>query len=115
MSVEQVPPPTIAGLLSKLTRRFKKKVKYLANLRSFFWECESCMDCGHCFRIAWTIKDEVWMSVMPDDGGCLCLDCFIERAEQKGIQIMASDFDWLAIFSTLGSDDIIGAPDGPRS
>ena len=94
-------------VLSRWKRRFKNKIKYLFNLHSLLWENESCMDCGHCFRIAWTIKDDVWMRVMGNGGGCLCLDCFIERAERKGVQVVASDFEWLSVFSTLGIDDII--------
>lgn len=88
-------------------RRFRRRFKYLFNFRSWGWENESCDDCGHCFRIAWNVRNEIWSAVNDCYEGCYCLDCFIERAEKKRIVIDASDFDWLCVFSRAGERNII--------
>jgi len=50
------------------------------------WEYESCERCGHCFRVCWSASDESWNAIHGDDGGCLCIDCFVELAERKGVK-----------------------------
>jgi len=63
--------------------------------RSLSWVYEFCKDCGHCFRIVWSVKDDMWEKVTgaaDGGGGSLCLDCFVEKAEKKGIKVTEEDF-----------------------
>jgi len=67
----------------------------------WFWEYESCDDCGKCFKICWGVKDNLWKQVMNRDdelGGSLCVDCFIIRANKKRIELRQEDFT-LEIFN----------------
>lgn len=76
-------------------KRILRRIKYVFLFRSLSWKYESCKDCGHCFRINWSVKDEIWekvMGVSDGGGGSLCIDCFIERAEKKGIYIKDEDY-----------------------
>lgn len=74
-------------------KRILRRIKYVFLFRSLGWVNESCQDCGHCFRLVWSVKDEIWNEVMGSGDGILCLDCFIERAESKGIPIKEEDFE----------------------
>lgn len=74
-------------------KRIIRRIKYVFLFRNLSWKYESCQDCGHCFRLVWSVRDEIWNKVMGNDSGILCLDCFIERAEKKGISIKDEDYD----------------------
>ncbi len=74
-------------------KRIFRRIKYVFLFRSLFWKFESCQDCGHCFRLIWSVKDEIWKRVMGSDNGILCLDCFVERALKKKIELSKNDFD----------------------
>lgn len=57
---------------------------------------ESCKNCGKCFHVNWSVKDEVWkqvMNVSDESGGSLCVDCFIDIANKKGFRLSADDFN----------------------
>ena len=79
---------------------------------SYDWEFESCDKCGRCYRVAWTIRDDLWRQVVGEAEITLCLDCFIELAERKGIRVQKRDFEWLALFSKLGVEDVVEVRDG---
>jgi hypothetical protein len=81
-------------MIRLVLKRIFRRIKYIFLFRNLFWVNESCKDCGHCFRIAWLVKDEIWEKVMNDkNGGSLCIDCFIERAEKKNIELSKEDFN----------------------
>jgi hypothetical protein len=74
-------------------KRLFRRLRYVFMLRSLSWKYESCRDCGHCFRLVWSVKDGIWNEVMGNGDGILCLDCFIERADMKGIYLKKEYFD----------------------
>jgi len=87
------------GML-RVIRRIRNIPRFI--IESFTWEYESCIICGNSFRIRWQVKDELWQKVMnvtDETGGSLCLDCFIKKAEQKGITINQCDIE-MEIFKT---------------
>lgn len=46
-----------------------------------------CQECkGE--NISWYADNELWNSVMPDDGGILCPKCFIEKDDAKGLKVI---------------------------
>lgn len=50
------------------------------------WPYESCDLCGKAFRLVWSVDDKYWTEIVdPKGGGCLCLDCFLERANGMGL------------------------------
>jgi hypothetical protein len=75
--------------------RILRRIRYVFVLNDLLiWEYESCQRCGHCFRICWSVKDEIWkkvMNVTDDGGGSLCVDCFVELACAKNIEIKDED------------------------
>jgi len=75
-------------------RRVIRRLKYIF-IGRYDWDFESCIDCGHCFHINWTVRDELWNKVMNVDdggGGSLCVDCFVDRALNKKIFLKNNDF-----------------------
>jgi Na+-translocating ferredoxin:NAD+ oxidoreductase RnfC subunit len=77
-----------------ILKRILRRIRYIFILRDLLsWEYESCERCGHCFRICWSVKDEKWIAVHGDDSGCLCIDCFIELAHAKNIEINNDDIE----------------------
>lgn len=80
-------------------RRFKNRLKPLLRLREMWdWEYESCERCGSCFKLAYSLRDEVWKDLCGSDDGCLCLNCVIEKAIENEITIKPEDLEWLSIF-----------------
>lgn len=70
-----------------IAKRILRRVKYVFDLRELLnWKYESCENCGHCFKVCWTAEDKNWVEVYGNDGGCLCIDCFVERARRKGVK-----------------------------
>jgi len=74
-------------------KRILRRLKYVFLFRSLSWKYESCTDCGHCFRLVWSVKDEIWEEVMGDGNGILCIDCFVERAVKKRISLFEHHFE----------------------
>lgn len=74
-------------------KRILRRIKYVFLFRSLSWKYESCTDCGHCFRLVWSVDDEIWNKVMGSGDGILCLDCFIDRAEKMGIRLDSKNFN----------------------
>ena len=79
--------------------QIKRIIRYIKHFPSFIkeavsWECESCQECGKCFRVMWHVKDEIWNKVTntyDGGGGSYCVDCFIKKAEKQGIHIRKED------------------------
>jgi len=49
----------------------------------------------------WSVRDDIWKKVVgvnDDGGGSLCVDCFVEMANNKDILIRNDDFQ-LEIFN----------------
>lgn len=42
-----------------------------------------CADCGTEENIVWFTDNVFWNDVMGDEGGILCTNCFVVRAEKK--------------------------------
>lgn len=76
-------------------KRLFRRLKYILQFKEMItWKYESCKNCGHCFKVCWSVKDSLWRSVMgvsDSGGGSFCVDCFIERARNKHINIMKND------------------------
>lgn len=83
-------------------KRLLRRIRFIFIDRTMFsWEYESCKHCGKCFRINWQVKDEIWnkvAGVTDGSGGSLCIDCFINIAEDKGIKINDTMFEHISIF-----------------
>ena len=83
-----------------ILRRILNRIKYIFYLKEIiFWKYESCDRCGHCFKLCWSAKDDIWMKVMNTDNGCLCIDCFVEIAKNKNIYISNKDIERIDIFN----------------
>ena len=89
--------------MKMIVKRFIRRLLWLFlyqwnSLTLFKWPYESCKRCGKSFRIVWSVKDEFWYKVMQrkdNGGGSLCLDCFIELAENKDIELKEDDFNFI--------------------
>lgn len=68
----------------------------------WYWDGESCDMCGRCYRFFYEVKNEVWMKINNTDKGCLCLECLIEKANRKGIEIRKADFVDIVMLGTDG-------------
>jgi hypothetical protein len=80
-------------MIKLVIKRFIRRFKYIFMFRSLSWKYESCRDCGHCFRLVWSVNDEVWNEVMGNGDGILCLDCFVERAIKKNVKLSKDNFN----------------------
>ena len=85
---------------SLIAKRILRRIKYVFILRDLItWPYESCNRCGHCFKVCWNTKNDLWLTVYGSEGGCLCIDCFIELANKKGITIHETDIGTLELFN----------------
>ena len=78
-------------LIKRLFRRIKWLLLYQwKSLALKQWPYESCKKCGKAFRIIWSVENKYWYLVMnrkDSGGGSLCIDCFLELADNKNIKI----------------------------
>jgi len=75
------------------------------------WEYEVCKKCGRKQRIAWSVKDSLWRKVVPENfrHRVLCLECFLEMADQQHINVKKEDFIFLGwIGRNIKGDIFIG-------
>lgn len=85
---------------SLIVKRIFRRFCYIFKIRELIiWPYESCERCGHCFHICWTAKDDKWIEVYGNENGCLCLDCFIELANAKNIDITQDDIEFMKLFN----------------
>ena len=60
------------------------------------WEGETCKICGRDQRLAWSVKDKIWKSVMGDTEffeRIVCLECFLKEAYKKRVDIKKKHFN----------------------
>jgi hypothetical protein len=55
----------------------------------------------------YSVLDNAWLAVNGSDNGVLCLNCFLELADLKGITITLHDLNMLALFNGDKSYDIL--------
>lgn len=93
----------------RFLRRLKNRIKYIFQFKIMYkWDYESCEKCGCCFKIAYSLKDEIWNKIYGSENGCLCLNCLLELAIKKNIFLNKKDFIWLSLFyGNNGNNDII--------
>lgn len=103
----QPSPPTTAGEALRKLRRFSRmnlrEVSRLLGVgvvqlsswergkSSLEWDGEICKGCNRRNTLAWSVSDEVWMTVVGDAGKVLCVTCFDEAAQRKGVQYELDD------------------------
>lgn len=51
------------------------------------WDGETCHICTREQRLAWSVSDDIWESVMGDYKQVVCLECFLHNAAIKGISV----------------------------
>jgi len=79
-------------------RRLRRRLKPSILFRDLFWEYESCVDCGSCYREMYWLKNDVWMHIVKSETPCLCVCCLHNRARNGGIVLSVSDFERYEIF-----------------
>lgn len=47
---------------------------------------ETCDICGNRITLIYIIKDDDWINIWGNDGGCLCIGCLDRIAQQKKIK-----------------------------
>jgi len=63
---------------------------FVARARGFWhhvvrgYRYETCGECGRRIEQAWVADDVLWLQVMPDSGGLLCVSCFDSKVEETG-------------------------------
>ena len=86
-------------------KRFLRRLKYAFQFDTIFnWDYESCENCGKSFKIAYLVKHEIWYKVYGSEDGCLCLNCFLEKASKKNIIIKPEDFLWLSLIYPINGE-----------
>jgi hypothetical protein len=64
-------------------RRMFRRLRHLP--RDLGWDYESCDRCGRAIRTMWWTDDTTWQETVGSEGGCMCVDCFVGAAEDKGL------------------------------
>ena len=64
----------------------------------WLWEYESCDRCGCCYRLVTNWADTKWIEVVGTESGCLCLDCFVALAQERGVILSPTAVELLWIF-----------------
>jgi hypothetical protein len=84
--------------MNLMIKRFFRRLKYVFQFSTYKWDYESCENCGKSFKIAYSVKDEIWNKVYGSEDGCLCLNCFLEKSLKKDVYIKPDDIEWLSLF-----------------
>jgi len=71
------------------------------------WKYETCSSCGIRQRLAWAIKDIVWKKVMGTENDVVCLECFLDEADENRIEITKEDFTFLGWIGENINGDIL--------
>jgi len=76
----------------RFLKRFWRRLTFLLDFKTMWrWDFESCSRCGHCYSVAYMVRNEVWKRV-ADENEKLCLNCLFELARKKGVDIKREDF-----------------------
>lgn len=60
------------------------------------WKYERCQKCLRDQRLAWSVNKELWNKVAKDwIKKTLCLECFLEMADSKRIEVKRDNFTYL--------------------
>jgi len=61
------------------------------------YQGEICKKCGREQRIAWSVTNDLWEAVVSPEfkNKTLCLECFLEMADEKEVDIKLKDFVFL--------------------
>jgi len=89
-------------VLSKMIflKRFFRRLRFAFHFKEMYsWPYESCDRCGHLFKLLWSASDKKWEEVTGSENGCLCVSCFIEKANEKNISINSLDITRLEVFN----------------
>ena len=76
--------------LTRLWRRIKHLPCFVKE--SATWECKTCDECAVAYKLIWSVSDRAWNEVVGDNNGKLCVSCFINRANEKNIDIVKASF-----------------------
>lgn len=89
-------------MIKLIIKRIWKRFKYAFQWKELLtWEYESCDNCGHCFKVCWDAEDGIWIFVNGAENGCLCIDCFVEKAKKQGFMIDQSHINRMEIFNPM--------------
>ena len=90
-------------------RRFCRRLRFTFRFREMWdWEYESCNRCGINYRLPIDVQNDVWIVVNGKEGGCLCVNCFLQIAEEKGFIVKKEHIHQLYVFNPKGKGfDII--------
>ena len=84
-------------------KRFFRRLRYCFRLEEMWkWEYESCNNCGINYRLPIGIRDDIWLKVNGKEEGCLCINCFLQIAEKKEVEIKKEYIDKLYKFNPKG-------------
>jgi len=80
-----------------VTKMDTEELKKLVNDRkglSMHFTGEICKVCGREQRIAWSIRDDLWIKIVPPKfrNKVVCLECFLKFADEKNINVTIDDF-----------------------
>lgn len=56
------------------------------------WRGETCKLCHREQRLAWSVTNKLWNKVTDESEVTWCLECFLKRAEIKGVVVKKRDF-----------------------
>ncbi len=100
------------GMTRLFLIRFFRRLRFTFRLCEIWrWGYENCRSCGINYRLPVNVKDGTWIKVNGIEEGCLCINCFLQIAHDKGIGIEKKHFDNMWIFDperNLKGIDIIG-------
>lgn len=86
-----------------IVKRIFRRIRFAFQWQELLsWPYESCERCGHCFRVCWSANNKKWREVYGSESGCLCVDCFIELANKRGIKLDSSSIERIEIFNPQG-------------
>jgi len=81
-------------------KRLYRRLKFAFRFKEMYtWEYESCNLCGINYRLPIGIVDKTWLAVNGKSEGCLCVNCFLQLAQEKGIEITIDDIERLYVFN----------------
>lgn len=87
--------------------RFWARLRHAFRLKELFLDpYESCNRCGSVYRLVGDWSDKVWIAVVGHEGGLLCPSCFVELANQKGINLTIDDVQKIWVFQDGDSFDV---------
>jgi hypothetical protein len=75
-----------------------------ADIRWILCRHQTCADCLRPQRMDYWADDEQWMRVVGDEGGCLCIECYLRRCDAFE-EIPLVDFGSARIWFSFDHDE----------